>query len=272
VDRADLVSLRLPFTVRNRTFDRAVKVAAPRRLHDGVLLGRGGDTITVAVPEDIWLPGDALVFIEDVEEESVVAGLLVLDSLGRPVRTVRRAVSFSRAVVGCDGARSGCNPLRPGTPGATGYTPMRAGDRTEFEYYVGFPETGAFAFDVEAAVVGSAITTVTDSALRLIRVVPNPFVVYSTYQTSLDEPRLVFTHMPPTGTLRIYTVAGQLAQQITWQPDDLEGDGDLYWNLATREASVVASGLYVWVLTTPSNPNDPASAPRQARGKFVIVR
>jgi hypothetical protein len=273
VDQADLVPLALPFTVWNRTFDRSVMVVAPRRVGSAILLGSGADTTSVDIPEDVWIPGHALAFLEDIREDSLDSGgRLVLDSLSRPVQRVRTAVSFSRTILGCDAPRLTCNPLRDGTPGATGYTPMHAGDRTEFEYYAGFPETGAFTFDVRAAVAGSAITAVTDSALRLIRVVPNPFVLYSSYQSSLEEPRLVFTHMPPTGTLRIYTVAGQFVQQITWGPEDLEGDGDLYWNLRTREGGVVASGLYIWALTAPSNPNDPASAPLQARGKFVIVR
>jgi len=129
-----------------------------------------------------------------------------------------------------------------------------------------------YTFDVRGAVTGVAITAVTDSALRLIRVVPNPFVLYSAYQTSVEQPRLLFTNMPPTGTLRIYTVAGQFVQQITWGPDDLEGDGDLYWDLNTRGGLEVASGLYLWALTAPSDPDDPSSRALQARGKFVIVR
>jgi hypothetical protein len=272
MDQVDLGTFALPFTIWNRTFDRPVTVAAPRRPSNRLLLGSGADTITVEIPDEVWVPGDALALLEDIREDSVRGQLLILDSLGRPIQRSRPAVAFSRAILGCHTPRLTCNPLRDGSPGATGYTPMHAGDRTEFEYYAGFPETGAFTFDVRAAVAGSAITAITDSALRLIRVVPNPFVVYSSYQSSLEEPRLVFTHMPPTGTLRIYTVAGQFVQQITWGPEDLEGDGDLYWNLGTREGGVVAGGLYVWALTAPSNPNDPASAPRQARGKLVIVR
>jgi hypothetical protein len=78
--------------------------------------------------------------------------------------------------------------------------------------------------------------------------------------------------VPPRGTLRIYTVAGQLVQQITWEPADLEGDGDLFWNLRTHVGDLVASGLYVWVLTAPSNPADPASRPIRARGKLVVIQ
>jgi hypothetical protein len=271
VDQSELVPLSFPFTVRNRTFARPVAVAALRRLDDVILLGSGDDTISVEIPDNVWVPGDRLVFIEDIREDSLASGGLVLDSLGQPAQRLRRAISFSRAVLGCDTPRLSCNPLRDGSPGATGYVPMLPGDRTEFEYYAGFPETGAFTFEVLAAVTGTAVT-VTDSALRLIRVVPNPYVVYSAYQTSLEEGRLLFTNMPPAGTLRIYTVAGQFVQQITWEPPDLEGDGDLYWNLRTRGGLDVASGLYLWVLNAPSDPGNPASTPLRASGKFVIIR
>jgi hypothetical protein len=271
--QTDLLPARLPFTVRNVTFDRPVTVAVPRRSDSLIVLGSGEDTVSVTIPGDTWVPGDGLAFIEDVVEDSIHSGSqLLLDSLGHPIRRTRRAVTFSAAFLGCATPRARCNPLTDGEPGATGYTPMHDGDRTEFEYYAGFPETGAFTFDITGAVAGAAITSVTDSMLRQIRVVPNPFVVYSTYQSSLQQGRLVFAHMPPTGTLRIYTVAGQLVQQITWEPADLEGDGDLFWDLTTRGGLDVASGLYLWVLTAPSDPTNPASAPLRARGKFVIVR
>jgi hypothetical protein len=149
---------------------------------------------------------------------------------------------------------------------------MRNGDKTRFGYYVGFTPTSEYAFTVNAAVTGDQITAITDSALALIKVVPNPFVIFSAYQQNVTDSRLLFTNVPSRGTMRIYTVAGQLVQQITWEPADLVGDGDLFWDLKTREGIDIASGLYLWVLTAPSNPTNPASAPLRARGKFVVIR
>jgi hypothetical protein len=83
---------------------------------------------------------------------------------------------------------------------------------------------------------------------------------------------VLFTNLPATGTLRIYTVAGQFVQQITFTPDDLEGAGDLFFNLRTREGSDMASGLYLWVLNAPSDPTNATSTPLRAAGKFVIIR
>jgi hypothetical protein len=272
VDQEDLVPARVPFTVLNATFDRPVMLAMLRRQDDRILLGSGPDTIAVAVPVDTWIPGDPLIFLEDIQEDSVSAFGLVLDARGQPVRNTRRAVTFREAVLGCEAVRVTCNPIRQGDPGATGYNPMHDGDRTEFEYYVGFPETGAFAFDVIPPVRGAAIRAISDSMLARVRVVPNPFLIFSLYQSRAGDPRLAFINVPPRGTLRIYTVAGQFVQQITWEPADLEGDGDLFWNLRSRGGLLVASGLYLWVLTAPSDPSDPGSLPVHGRGKFVVIQ
>jgi hypothetical protein len=272
VAQSELVAVKLPFTVANTTFERPVAIAMVRRVSNRIVLGNNQDTVSVEVPADAWVPGDFLYLIEDVEEDSTVGGRLVMATPTEPARRVRRATTFSRGVLGCDRVRESCNPVLQGTSGATGYNPMRDGDKTRFGYYVGFTPTSVYAFDVTAALSGSNITAVTDSALGLIRVVPNPFVVYSTYQTSITNSAIAFTNLPSRGTLRIYTVNAQFVQQIDWEPEDLEGDGDLFWNLRSREGIDIASGLYIWVVTAPSNPNDPASAPLQARGKFVVIR
>ncbi len=272
VAQAELVAVKLPFTIQNRTFDRPVEVAMVRRLLSRVVLGSVQDTISVAVPADVWVPGDALYFIEDIVEDSTTPHGLVLDATGQPVQRTRRAMTFSKAVLGCDQIRESCNPVPLATPGATGYDPMRNGDKTRFGYYLGFTPTTEYAFTVNAAVTGDQITAITDSALALIRVVPNPFVIFSAYQANVTNSRLLFTNVPSRGTMRIYTVAGQLVQQITWEPADLLGDGDLFWDLKTREGIDIASGLYLWVLTAPSDPNNPASAALRARGKFVVIR
>jgi hypothetical protein len=270
--QADLVAVKLPFTIRNLTFNRPVDVAMVKRSVNRLSLGRNQDTISVEVPGDVWVPGDALYLLEDIVEDSTTSKGVVLDAAGQPVQRTRRAVTFTRAVLGCDTPRESCNPIPLATPGATGYDPMSNGDKTRFGYYTGFTPTSEYAFTVHAAVTGGQITAVTDSALGLIRVVPNPFVIFSTYQTDITNSLLMFTNLPSRGTLRIYTVAGQMVQQITWEPADLQGDGDLFWNLKSREGIDVASGLYLWVLTAPSDPNDPVSAPLQKRGKFVVIR
>jgi hypothetical protein len=272
IPQEELVAVRMPFTIRNVTYDRAVRVAMRRRPDSRILLGIGQDTISVDAPEDQWIPGDRLVLIEDVTSDSTI-GFDVVLSGNTIVQVTHPTVTYSPAVIGCNlTVRLSCNPVALATPGGTGYIPIAAGDRTRWEYYIGFRPGTQFAFDVTAPITVENITAISDSALDLIRVVPNPFVVVSAYQTSASEGRVLFTNLPPRGTLRIYTVAGQFTQQITWEPDDLEGAGDLFFNLRTRGGRDMASGLYLWVLNAPSDPSNPDSPPLRKAGKFVIIR
>jgi hypothetical protein len=272
IPQPDLIPVRMPFTIRNVTYNREVRVARDRRLSNRILLGTGSDTLSILVPEEEWIPGDALVFIEDVGFDSTTAAGVVLSG-NQVIQVTRPTVTFTLATIGCNTAiRLSCNPLTTGSPGATGYNPMSEGDRTRFEYYVGFQSGTVFELDVTPPVTGGAITAINDSVLSLIRVVPNPYVIFSAYQANAADGQVLFTNLPPRGTLRIFTVAGQFTQQITWEPDDLEGAGDLFFNLRTREGIDMASGLYIWVLTAPSDPTNPSSPPIRKAGKFVIIR
>lgn len=49
-------------------------------------------------------------------------------------------------------------------------------------------------------------------------------------------------------------------------PTDLGGNGDLFWDLRTRTGNLAATGLNIWVLTSPEAPD------RVSRGKFVIMQ
>jgi hypothetical protein len=112
-----------------------------------------------------------------------------------------------------------------------------------------------------------------------IAVVPNPFVVQSAYDrlTSgrvVDANIVKFVNVPSEGMLRIYTISGQLMQQLSWTESDLIASGngsphgDLPYNLRTREGLDLSSGLYVYVLTARGeNANG-----QIGRGKFVVIR
>jgi hypothetical protein len=104
--------------------------------------------------------------------------------------------------------------------------------------------------------------------------VPNPYIVFSNYNDprptalALQKP-LLFTHVPSRGTLRIYTVAGQLVQQLTWTESDLNGTGDLLWDLRTREGNLIAGGMYLFMITG----KDAAGSDLGSHmGKFVVIR
>ena len=54
-----------------------------------------------------------------------------------------------------------------------------------------------YTWDVTSPVTATDVPLVTDSALSLIRVIPNPFVVYSSYQADVTQSRVLFTNLPP---------------------------------------------------------------------------
>jgi hypothetical protein len=271
VAATDLVAARMPFTIRNITTGKPVSLAMRARSSNTILLGSGLDTIRVALAATEWAPGDALILIDSVVTDSVVGGLVQLGAGGQPIPAPGRRVSFSTAILGCNTPRASCNPVAALTTGQTGYVPLEAGTRTRWHYTVGFRRDSRFSFDVTAPVTGTSIAQVTAAQLDSIRVVPNPFVIFSRYQNSqtggISESRVLFTHVPPSGTLRVYTISGQFAQQVTWTAADLNGNGDLFYNLRTREGTDLASGLYIWVITT-----NVGGRTLTKRGKFVVIR
>jgi hypothetical protein len=273
VNPATLRPARLPFTITNIFTGRPVKVVVFTRASNTMVLGDGEDTVRVAVPAGEWVPGDRMAFIELLEEDSLGAGtaFVVLGADGRPLRVTRPRVTFTTAILGCNQPRETCNPVQPGTRGAgvaagTGYLALTPTTVTTFHYFVGFNRFSDYVFNLTAPLTGTGITTVTGAQLDSIRVVPNPFVAFSTFQTTVADSRVVFTHMPPRGSMRIYTVSGQFVQQITWTTADLANNGDLFYNLRTREGTDLATGMYIWVLNTD------VGGRQQKLGKFVVIR
>ena len=104
--------------------------------------------------------------------------------------------------------------------------------------------------------------------------------MFSQYEQTPGIKRLMFTHLPPTGTMRIYTASGQMVQQINWTASDLQRNcratvstsactdaGDLAWNMRTREDLEVGPGFYVFLVST-----EVGGKKAEKLGKFVIIR
>ena len=125
--------------------------------------------------------------------------------------------------------------------------------------------TSASLWEMAGSRSGQDIRTQMDS----IKTVPNPYIGVSQYQTSNSEARLVFTHLPPTGSIRIFTVSGQFVQELTWGPEELAGNGDLFWDMKTREGWELAAGLYIYVVEA-TNPADGGRLTKT--NKFVVIR
>lgn len=258
----DLVAVNLPFTIYNESFQRPVQVAMVRRTTNTIRLGVGGDTATVTVPVDEWIPGDQLILIEDVGE----AG-----------GTDANTVTFTKFTLGCDPSLSTyvhCNPIALLTPGASTWITTKPGTEQRVTFNPRLTTEQQFEVTVAAPRIGDMVASADlKRSIKSVRAVPNPYVAFTNYVNPRDPNNrtrpLLFTHVPPRGRIRIYTVSGQLVQQLTWVPTDLNDTGDLIWDLRTREGLDVAGGLYMFMVTGfDGNGREIASH----LGKFVIVR
>ena len=275
----ELVPVKVPFSVRNRLFDRDVDVAmVARGPGEGqILLGNAatGDTLTMDVPEDVWVPGDELYFLETVTLDSMVAAGVVLGSDGRPIQNQHLVATFQPALMSCgNNPRPSCNPVE-GQGTTNNWVSNVEGEVLLVIYTAPFGLESQVTFNTQRAIVGEdAIGAELDIAGQMdsIKVVPNPYIMFSEYQiatTAQTDARLMFTHLPPRGTLRIFTVSGQFVQEISWEPSDLAGNGDLFWNLQTKEGNEIGAGLYVFTVQA-QNPHGGAEVKKI--GKFVVIR
>jgi len=94
-----------------------------------------------------------------------------------------------------------------------------------------------------------------------VYVVPNPFIVDSGFEgTGEVEDKIGFYGLPEKCTIRIFSYAGQLVQTI-------EHNDPVYsteWFQITRSEQDIASGIYLYVVTTPEG--------EKTSGKFVVVK
>jgi hypothetical protein len=272
---ASFVKLYLPFTVRNLATGgadgRPVTVAAlAAQKPASVVLGSGADTVRVSVPADQWVPGTPLILVEDVDvADTTGSGAVVVDANGRIVTHPEKRVTYSRFTIGCQSPRQTCNPVT-GT-GGTGYVRVRPQQVLHLRFYNPYTAESELAFVIEPPLIGEALTSVRARDLDAVRVVPNPYVVQSSYEQAVgeNERRLMFSHVPPQGVINIYTAAGSFVQRITWTPDMLNGTGDLFWDMRTREGYAIGPGLYLFTVQATGSAGD---AKRKKPGRFIIIR
>ncbi|MGD8866308.1 MAG: hypothetical protein PVI01_01735 [Gemmatimonadales bacterium] len=255
-----LLAVRLPFTLENVTdIDNPtpVEVVITSDIKSTEIpLGNALSTLNVAVPETEWVPGDGLILVEgSAPDFDITFGFAMLGCL--PSSWVRRT----------------CNPLALSSPGATGYIPAKPDEELHFSYYQAITSATGYTFDVSSAVTGSNLVEnnreAIVAALDSVKVVPNPFVMFSRYSTSANVDRVIFTHVPPQGVVRVFTANGQFVQQVKWTPDDLNERGDLWFNLRTKEGLEMAAGLYLFVLEAQDMNGVEIGT---AKGKFVLIK
>lgn len=95
--------------------------------------------------------------------------------------------------------------------------------------------------------------TVTDSeealadVLKLINVVPNPYLAFSEYEVNKLDNRVKITNLPELCTVRIYNTQGKLIR--TMKKDSPVTFLD--WNLTNQANIPIASGVYLIHVDVP---------------------
>ncbi len=118
-----------------------------------------------------------------------------------------------------------------------------------------------FEFTAKGPTVDEALAA---EQLDQIRVVPNPyrgaslFEGTNPYSTGRGEREIRFIHLPPRCTIRIYTVSGHLVQVLEHNMGSNENltadallNGEVAWNLESRDNLSVSYGVYVYHVDAP---------------------
>ncbi len=99
-----------------------------------------------------------------------------------------------------------------------------------------------------------------ENNLDNIRVVPNPYRGTAEYEARYEN-RLSFIHLPARCKISIFTLTGDLVDEI--YHNDV-ANGAEYWDLVSRNDQQVVSGLYIYVVETPDG--------ESKIDRFLIIR
>jgi hypothetical protein len=102
-----------------------------------------------------------------------------------------------------------------------------------------------------------------------IKVVPNPYVMTNMMESQVSNPflnqrrRLMFTHIPASCRIRIFTVSGVLVDEMTVnnEPDN----GIVHWDMLTRENLEIAAGMYIYHIESEATGDTKL-------GKFAVIK
>jgi len=119
----------------------------------------------------------------------------------------------------------------------------------------------------------SSSTLTTKEQLKEVKVVPNPYVVTSVYETNIETKEVQFHHLPERCTIRIFTLAGELVRVIKHQEgsEGWRGPSVEAWNLRTYNNQEVAFGIYIFHVEAEGIENGKSKTFSEI-GKFAIIR
>jgi len=190
---------------------------------------------------------------------------------------VTNGFEYTYSVTAYDMGVSGANPQ----PGMIDVDGELVWDGTMDTLYVANPEQwaspdgyqsienskGTTVYDLNFVMATPGYGAVNENDLSNIKVVPNPFVVWSGFE-EYDYMRIMsFTHLPEKCTITIFTINGEKVIKLEHDSSSSgtdTGSGTLEWNARTVNNQEIAPGLYIYAVETPGG--------EKHIGKFAVIR
>ena len=152
------------------------------------------------------------------------------------------------------------------TPNATLGTRLpKSGDKLSIYLKKPFLSSDIFTFTAQSVKIDPNLAV---ADLDNIKVVPNPYVASALWEpknpyNSGRGPRsLHFTHLPSKCTIRIFTVNGELVNEL--QHDSPFNNGAEDWNMLTKDNLSISYGVYVFQIDAPGVGSK--------IGKFAVIK
>jgi hypothetical protein len=99
----------------------------------------------------------------------------------------------------------------------------------------------SYTFATNGVATTDYSTTKAESDLDQIRIVPNPYYAYDSYENNALDNRVKITNLPRQATVTIYNINGTLVRQLTKDSPDTYID----WDIKNFAGIQVAGGIYI---------------------------
>ena len=107
------------------------------------------------------------------------------------------------------------------------------------------------------------------NTMEKIKVVPNPYIATNAMEPWVSNwylnqrRRIMFTNIPASCTIKIFTVSGVLVDEIDVENPNEQGIA--YWDLLTKEGLEVAAGMYIYHIKAKKTGDEKI-------GKFALIK
>jgi hypothetical protein len=91
-------------------------------------------------------------------------------------------------------------------------------------------------------------TSLNDSILSLINVVPNPYYAYSSYEANRLDNKIKIVNLPDVCTIHVYTLSGILVRTLSKSTNTITS---VDWDLKNQKGVPIAGGVYLIHVNVP---------------------